>query len=948
LEGSNEQRSASLGASACHTTMWTSDSSVTCSISSGGSRSVHTHAVITIEEQISTLSNAFSSDVALLRWLSPSNLGCDRSSQMNGLNFKVFGPSAAARAGGSSTVSTVWKSDTSLLCVVTASTSKTMVLTLTLGQIEGSFTALISSDVTTFRRPNTKVKSRFFAEMQVSEVDFLNIKSITSKIRIGLSACEATYWREDTAIVCKVPRGIGHSTRVCLTTGKQVVSSTCAVSIDLVTIPTFAYHAIQIRHLSWNSTSDMSGIQNTLKARIGTTDVSETKWTAVIAVQCQLAIGSGRSMSMQLTMAQMLQSLTEAASYQEPILSRVVQANSAVGDVQIILVRGEIGIRSSSISGQIGWSTCERAFWKSETVITCMTVARRGASLSVIISAGNMVSSLSAAVSIDLPSSISLQNNYLSSYLSGWQSIQMHGLKFGNVDACLRMRMGSSGASTTSWTSDTAVLLFTAAFAASSLALRVTSGVRTETISEFLSFSLSPFSRFSLPQNSAADGKAVLFAYTSTKSSVAFSPAGRVGHSACEGSMWTSESTLSCASPRLHYTTLGCSVTSGGLTVSLNQVVTYDSLRISTVLANAGQTSIIDIKIVGSVLATVGLRIGDGSACEFTIWMSSTSLRCKVGVYSSRSMQFVVTAGLLTSSTSDALSFDRVPIFVDFSSAVVSSHFLVSTSCSVIRIGESVPWESKWISETTVECRVVTGIHRSLRLLVTLSGGLAQETQTHIFSFHSVGVSAFSANMQQLLGHTRSLTVTGRSFGILDYSGNILHGQTSSQASEWLSESSVICKSGQVGKGSLSVILTTGFQSGSFTQAGSFDSLSGISCVFCNAPTADTAAIVVRGGNLGLVDYSLRVSVGCTSSRASAWTSTNSVVCRVALSIKSTRSLVLTSQRCAASSTAIFSHDTMTLSRILIENSREKWRKWISLTGSPCWPSASANHRQTG
>ena len=32
----------------------------------------------------------------------------------------------------------------------------------------------------------------------------------------------------------------------------------------------------------------------------------------------------------------------------------------------------------------------------------------------------------------------------------------------------------------------------------------------------------------------------------------------------------------------------------------------------------------------------------------------------------------------------------------------------------------------------------------------------------------------------------------------------------------------------------------------------------------------------------------------------------------------------------------------------LKRNSREKWRKWISLTGSPCWPSASANHRQTG
>ena len=35
-------------------------------------------------------------------------------------------------------------------------------------------------------------------------------------------------------------------------------------------------------------------------------------------------------------------------------------------------------------------------------------------------------------------------------------------------------------------------------------------------------------------------------------------------------------------------------------------------------------------------------------------------------------------------------------------------------------------------------------------------------------------------------------------------------------------------------------------------------------------------------------------------------------------------------------------------SQDIIKNSREKWRKWISLTGSHCWPSASANHRQTG
>ena len=38
----------------------------------------------------------------------------------------------------------------------------------------------------------------------------------------------------------------------------------------------------------------------------------------------------------------------------------------------------------------------------------------------------------------------------------------------------------------------------------------------------------------------------------------------------------------------------------------------------------------------------------------------------------------------------------------------------------------------------------------------------------------------------------------------------------------------------------------------------------------------------------------------------------------------------------------------MAITVIGSKNSREKWRKWISLTGSPCWPSASANHRQTG
>jgi len=41
-------------------------------------------------------------------------------------------------------------------------------------------------------------------------------------------------------------------------------------------------------------------------------------------------------------------------------------------------------------------------------------------------------------------------------------------------------------------------------------------------------------------------------------------------------------------------------------------------------------------------------------------------------------------------------------------------------------------------------------------------------------------------------------------------------------------------------------------------------------------------------------------------------------------------------------------HPNYNSSSELVKNSREKWRKWISLTGSHCWPSASANHRQTG
>jgi len=215
----------------CKSTEWISDSAIAVRSAEGivgfGS------TVITIEQQIATLEHAFSSDVPILAHLNQSNSNLT----VHGLNFGINDGTLQMRAGFSSAISTEWLSDTSVRCFCSLSARTSLVAKLTLGLRVASLTNSISFEVpsiSVMEKVNAGVNA--LLELHIPGISFA--PSMTSRVRVGATSCQATFWNSTAGVHCKVAPGNGPSVRLILTSGGSFVSSaTVGFSFDQIAYP---------------------------------------------------------------------------------------------------------------------------------------------------------------------------------------------------------------------------------------------------------------------------------------------------------------------------------------------------------------------------------------------------------------------------------------------------------------------------------------------------------------------------------------------------------------------------------------------------------------------------------------------------------------------------------------------------------------------------------------
>ena len=85
------------------------------------------------------------------------------------------------------------------------------------------------------------------------------------------------------------------------------------------------------------------------------------------------------------------------------------------------------------------------------------------------------------------------------------------------------------------------------------------------------------------------------------------------------------------------------------------------------------------------------------------------------------------------------------------------------------------------------------------------------------------------------------------------YSGGVRVGKTGAVGTEWVSDTSMVCKVASRTEGSLMVVMSVGVRSGSLTEASSYDVGMGSSWRVGNVATTGGASLSVMGGSFGSV-----------------------------------------------------------------------------------------------
>ena len=85
------------------------------------------------------------------------------------------------------------------------------------------------------------------------------------------------------------------------------------------------------------------------------------------------------------------------------------------------------------------------------------------------------------------------------------------------------------------------------------------------------------------------------------------------------------------------------------------------------------------------------------------------------------------------------------------------------------------------------------------------------------------------------------------------YSGRARMGKTGAEGTEWVSDTTVVCKVAGGVEGSLMVVMSVGERSGSTTEASSYDVGTGSSWRVGNEATTGAASVSVMGASFGSV-----------------------------------------------------------------------------------------------
>ena len=844
----------------------------------------------------------------------------------------------------------------------------------------------------------------------------------------GATACASTNWLSHTSLLCHTSQGLHGTASFSSTAGMASSSITEAFTYNVqqVTGSYLANAPLRIHELRASAVVRGLNFGKTAasgQGRVGSSSAESSVWLSDSAVRCFCSRGVATSVTVALTVGERRNTNTETFSYDSVILrdaSEVMRLwrNRAAVAMQPITLHGHsMGMYQHTAGTRIGLSDDQATSWSSDSSIAVRVSVSLGASLTARVTAGVRVrASATALFSIDLSlaSSIARFNSaglgqmvlesssssitfglYVERFVDVWTS------DMSTYASSAALRIGRTLSQGSQWLSDSSVLTRKPHGVGGSVVLVLTAANTLQSNFALLSYdrprtrlhrggSALYFVELSagfgvvegweqpyadgeastplLVMNGAATGATTVLLKAAQLAKHHYSPSLRLGVSAAEVTVWTSDTLCTALSPGGHNWMLPIAATLALQVSTLSQVFTFDHPWSLSCLSrtNAPATGSVLVSIQGAnfglALRSVVTRQGV-SAAEATVWTSDSTVALRVTVASSLGATAVlaVTSGeLRCASLTQTLTFDapsllsyrtvegmpliggenwrrNAPAKTPTSSISIHGAFFgLLNLCDQASFGSTGSEASSWASDTLLVCRSTEAVRGSRR--VTVTSGLRSFSQSAAVSFDLAGsISAVGSNTcNRAATGSASVTIAGQNFGAAGYTAVARASPTAAEVSNWLSDSEVHSLIAGGGRGSRRISVTVGEHVTSLTGAMSYLASMVSSNRKSNAAATRSASITLAGSLLASVaDLSSRARLGSTPPQATQWVSASSILCSPSSSVsRQTVRVGMTTGERGGSTTAAFSVDLGSASGMSPTNLPATGSRSITVIGS--------------
>jgi len=969
------QNSAGLksGSSSVPASTWISDSSLNIKTMSGTSLRLGMKA--SVSNQVGSMND----ELSLFGRPAPSKLHskpvASGSSLVSlvGTNLGVVGMTAAMHLKATTVEATVWVSNSALLAKSSAGLGKDSHVVVSVHMQSGTETLLV-----TYVFPSVQVAISHTVPASGSSLLSVigsSIGSVDSSqvlSRIGSSIPEVSHWIASSCMTSKVVAGHGTALSVELTVAQLSSKTTSVVSYSSVSISLIE---TVLNPCSGSISMTLFGGNfglfsvSALTSRLGSSSSLQSSWNSDSALASKVAANAILIKAVFVSLSVKMSSITTIVSFSAAQLSSVqVHAmKAATGTFSISVVGAMYGCYHTSPRVGAGSSSCEVSAWISDSSAKCKASHGVAVALHVTLSLSKVsVGTLSKALSYSRCFISSTKSALLPS--SGSSAVSIIGYSIGVVGLSPKARVHFSGGQSNRWISDSCMITKSSRNVANVYTVQASSssqnsGLLTQSLTHDTPL-LSSVSVTNIPVTGSTTLTVVGFNYGSYEHSLSLAKL-RTGVSASSAILWIADSCIlgKTVSSVASKASLSVLVSVRSLWSLRSSVLSYDRPRVGPLFTF---DSSVGFAVSGAALITLSGGSGyslqnpsakvalDGTVCQFSQWLSDSAIRCRISHGGFARVTFLVSADSQTSLSSiseaifsllsmSSLRQRTLPTSGSVSVTLYGSNAGQLSRSQSVRMGFSAPSSHSWISDTSIVSKACHGLFASMPVL--MSSGLKVTSLTRSFSYLSPEKLVLGTSNVASTGSS-SVVVVAVGLGILGVSASSKISASACENSEWLAESSIVCKVPRGTAISSSVVVSSAVFAASSSFALSFNVVLHTSTFgTTNFPTSGAQFVSLSGANFGLHRISARSSLGFSAQELSSWISTSSIVPKVRRGSNFGLSTVVSAQLRTSSLTNSFTFDIGAASQIKSTNTPASGASMVSTAGLSFNSGSSLSHR---